>query len=96
MVNSRVFACIIINALFLPARVTSAGCLQHGRKTQTTNGVLGSVSVTHVTYLWGEEGPFTHRYIVDLRVLGGSAHVEMSGSEYRELVMRLQQGSNNS
>jgi hypothetical protein len=55
--------------------------------------VLGSITVTEITFLWGEDGPFTHRYIVDMRFLGGSAHVEMSRREYQQLLAQMNQSS---
>jgi hypothetical protein len=75
--------------LFLMVAVFSAGCLKLNQTSQTVTGVLGSISVTEVTYLWGEDGPFTHRYIVDMRLLGGSAHVETSRREYQQILARL-------
>jgi hypothetical protein len=75
--------------LFLTVAVSSAGCLKLNQKSQTVTGMLGSITVTEVTYLWGEDGPFTHRYIVDMRLLGGSAHVEMSRREYQQILASL-------
>ncbi len=93
MAVSRYTGHILCIAMLILVCCTSPGCLQLNKKTQTISGVLGSVSVTEITYLWGEDGPFTHRYIVDMRILGGSAHVEMSRREYLDLLSSIGKGS---
>jgi hypothetical protein len=74
---------LIFLALFI-ITATTAGCVEMNRKTQKISApLLGSASITEVTYLWGENGFMTHRYLLDVQGLGGSAHFEMSRNEYR-------------
>ncbi len=80
---------VILLALLL-ITATTAGCVEMNRKTQKISApLLGSASITEVTYLWGEDGFMTHRYLLDVQGLGRSAHLEMSRNEFQSYLIKM-------
>jgi archaeal flagellin FlaB len=75
----------IIFLLFLSTFI--AGCVETGRSSQTENYLVGKISVTEVTYLWGNDGPFTKQYIVSYQTIGSERQSRtLSKSEYESLI----------
>jgi len=75
---------ILIFLLF--SIIFTAGCVETGRTTQSENYIVGKISVTEVTYLWGDDGPFTKQYVVSIQALGSTRQsTTMSKAEYESI-----------
>jgi hypothetical protein len=69
--------------VLLFSTILAAGCIETGRTTQSENYIVGKISVTEVTYLWGDDGPFTKQYVVSIQAIGSTRQSTiMSKAEY--------------
>jgi archaellin len=72
--------------LLLLATILVAGCIETGRTTQSDNYIVGKISVTEVTYLWGDDGLFTKQYVVSYQAVGSPRQsTTISKAEYESI-----------
>jgi hypothetical protein len=63
--------------------LSTSGCIELARTTQSVETLAGSISVVKVQYLYTDDGFLTSKYIVDVSLpLVGKMHSEMSEKEY--------------
>lgn len=61
---------VLLLILLLVITTFSAGCVELNRQSKSSNFIIGGITVTEVTYLYGSDGLFTKQYIVSGSVLG--------------------------
>lgn len=77
----HLFLIVIGLILFFPFM---SGCIETGSSTKSVDTVIGSVEIKEHTYLWGDDGFFTKRYDVKIRILGREV-VDMKGITNTEM-----------
>ena len=83
LVTYRVTVLLLI--LLLLISTFSAGCIQTNRQIKSSNLIVGGITVTEVTYLYGSDGLFTKKYIVSGSFLGKqSPQQTYSRKEYED------------
>ena len=72
--------------VLLVATILVTGCIETGRTTQSENYIVGKISVTEVTYLWGDDGLFTKQYVVSYQAVGSPRQsTTISKAEYESI-----------
>ena len=76
----------LLFVVLLVATILVAGCIETGRTTQSENYIVGKISVTEVTYLWGDDGLFTKQYVVSYQTVGSARQsTTLSKAEYESI-----------